>query len=109
MKRYLNNEDKLNYRNIKIRDILVDEDKLYIVTNGRQKIDPNLKPGDKHDKNYYGSTNILVGKLNLDEPTIQLESFFSSGEEKYIINDEYLVLVIRNNLITNLILIKVNI
>ena len=82
-----NNEDKLNYRNIKIRDILVDEDKLYIVTNGRQKIDPNLKPGDKHDKNYYGSTNILVGKLNLDEPTIQLESFFSSGEEKYIIND----------------------
>ena len=42
------------YRNIKIRDILIDDDKLYLVTNGRTKIS---------DDNYYASTNILYGKI----------------------------------------------
>lgn len=65
-------EDGLHYRNIKIRDILVDGEDLYVVTNGRTKID---------EDNYYASTNILKGKINLNDSKIYFNSFFSPDEK----------------------------
>jgi len=57
-------DDYDNYRNIKIRDILVDNDDLYIVSHGKKKL-----PDDE----YYSEPEILKGKINLDNSSIYLE------------------------------------
>ena len=61
-------EDDFYFRNIKIRDILIHNDDLYIVSHGSQKID---------EDNYYSSPKILKGKINFDNSSINLETFYS--------------------------------
>ncbi len=71
-------EDNQPYRNIKIRDILIDDDKLYLVTNGRTKLS---------NDNYYGSTNILYGNINLNSFSIKIKKFYSPDEKIFNIGD----------------------
>lgn len=60
-------DDLENYRNIKIRDILVDNDELFVVSHGSTKID---------EDNYYSEPEILKGKINIDNSSIYLDKFF---------------------------------
>ena len=61
-------DDQDYFRNIKIRDILIDNDDLYIVSHGRSKLD---------DDNYYSEPEILKGKINIDNSSIYLDKFFT--------------------------------
>lgn len=70
-------DDDNFYRNIVIRDILVDKENLYIVTNGRSKL----------NNDYYGLTKILYGKINLDVSEISLKEFFNSEVKIFNIKD----------------------
>ena len=71
-------EDGLFYRNIKIRDILVDNDNLLIVLNGRTKI---------NDEEYYASPKIIKGKINIKESKINFQDFYDSKEKIYNVKD----------------------
>jgi len=64
-------EDENSYRNIKIRDILIHKDNIFVVSN-RSKI--------KNDK-YYGSIEVLKGIISIEKKQIKFDSFFSTNEE----------------------------
>ena len=64
-------EDGDPYRSILIRDIFIDEKYLYVVINGRNKIE--------EDK-YSLTTIVLKGLINLDKEEILFEKFFDPEE-----------------------------
>ena len=65
----INDEDP--YRSILIRDILIDNDSLYVVINGRNKI---------NEDKYSLSTSVLKGEISLDNNNITFEKFFDPKE-----------------------------
>jgi len=70
--------DEMSYRNIKIRDILINNDTVYIVSNRSQL---------KDDGNYYGSIEVLKGEIKYDKEKIKLSKFFYTDEEFYKFDD----------------------
>ena len=64
-------DDWLSYRNILIRDILVDNKDLYVVINGSNKI---------KEEEYSLSTMVLKGSLDLENNEIKFEKFFDPNE-----------------------------
>jgi len=64
-------DDWLSYRNILIRDILIDNKHLYVVINGSKKI---------KEEEYSLSTIVLKGNLDLDKNEIKFEKFFDPNE-----------------------------
>ena len=71
-------EDDYYFRNIKIRDILIDNDDLYITSNGSQKVD---------EDNDFSEPQILKGKINLNDSSIEFKTFYSFDEKIYNISD----------------------
>ena len=71
-------EDDYYFRNIKIRDILIDNDDLYITSNGSQKVD---------EDNDFSEPQILKGKINLNNSSIEFKTFYSFDEKIYNISD----------------------
>ena len=67
-----NIEDEDPYRNILIRDIMIDEENLYVVINGRDKIGKDQ---------FSLSTIVLKGKIDLENKEIYFEKFFDPGEK----------------------------
>ena len=65
-------EDEDPYRNILIRDILIDKNNLYVVINGRKKI---------KDDQFSLTTKILKGKIDLKKKEINFKIFFDPGEK----------------------------
>ena len=64
-------DDWLSYRNILIRDILIDNKDLYVVINGSNKI---------NEEEYSLSTIVLKGNLDLEKNEIKFEKFFDPNE-----------------------------
>ena len=64
-------DDWLSYRNILIRDILIDNKHLYVVINGSNKI---------NEEEYSLSTIVLKGNLDLEKNEIKFEKFFDPNE-----------------------------
>ena len=71
-------EDDYYFRNIKIRDILIDNDDLYITSNGSQKVD---------EDNDFSEPQILKGKINLNDSLIKFKTFYSFDKKIYNISD----------------------
>lgn len=71
-------EDDYYFRNIKIRDILIDNDDLYITSNGSQKVD---------EDNDFSEPQILKGKINLNDSSIEFKTFYSFDKKIYNITD----------------------
>jgi len=71
-------EDDSYFRNIKIRDILIDNDDLYITSNGSQKVD---------EDNDFSEPQILKGKINLNNSSIEFKTFYSFDKKIYNIGD----------------------
>ena len=71
-------EDDSYYRNIKIRDILIDNNDLYITSNGSQKVD---------DENDFSAPQILKGKINLNTSSIEFKTFYSFNKKIYNLSD----------------------
>ena len=71
-------EDDYYFRNIKIRDILIDNDDLYITSNGSQKVD---------EDNDFSEPQILKGKINLNNSSIEFKTFYSFDKKIYNISD----------------------
>lgn len=67
-----NIEDEDPYRNILIRDIMIDKENLYVVINGRDKI---------NDEQFSLTTIVLKGKIDLENKEIYFEKFFDPGEK----------------------------
>ena len=61
-------DDWLSYRNILIRDILIDNKDLYVVINGSKKI---------KEEEYSLSTIVLKGNLDLEKNEIKFEKFLT--------------------------------
>jgi len=74
-----NPDDELfNHRNIKIRDILVDNDNLFIVSHGRKKLNKDT---------YYSEPEILKGKIDIDNSSIYLNKFLNFEEKIFDTTD----------------------
>ena len=73
----LDNGDENSYRNIKIRDILINDKNIYVVSNDREK---------KNDDEYYASIKVFKGDLTLEGGKINFQEFYSTNE-KFISND----------------------
>ena len=71
-------DDQDYFRNIKIRDILIDNDELFVVSHGRSKLD---------DDNYYSEPVILKGKINIDNSSIYLDNFFTFKQKIFNTTD----------------------
>ena len=70
----LHPNDDANYRNIKIRDILIHQDNVFIVSNNSKF--------DKAKGDYTASIKVLKGKISDYKRNIELTTFFST-DEKY--------------------------
>ena len=71
----LHSDDDMNYRNIKIRDILIHNDFIFIVSNDSHY--------DSNSEEYFASLKILKGKINMEANNIIFSNFFTT-EEKYL-------------------------
>lgn len=71
----LHPNDDLNYRNIKIRDILIHQDNLFIVSNDSKV--------DKEKNDYTASIKVFKGKISEYKKNIEMTTFFST-DERYL-------------------------
>lgn len=70
----LHPNDDSNYRNIKIRDILIHQDNIFIVSNNSKY--------DKEKDDYTASIKVFRGNISDYKKNIELSTFFST-DEKY--------------------------
>jgi len=65
-----NYNDDYSYRNIIIRDIMIDDNHIYVVTNGKNETDNN---------EYFSSHEVIRGKIDSKNYKIDFEKFFTNS------------------------------
>lgn len=74
----LDPRDEYSYRNIKIRDILIHNKNIFVVSNDSKK---------NNDNEYSASIKVLKGNLDSEMNKINFEEFYSTNEKFNNVND----------------------